>query len=279
MNKTSFFAWLEDEEHFKQAAAVLIALVTLLAAVVALAQNDASARDDRANRLAQQAAIQRVGQNVSGETQVNYAQDTAYRAWDELNTLALTAQTNSEEPVERRYRAVQQKIAGLTPYLAAPYFDPQTEQPPDTAKYEADTYLVQATALNERFEARFDTKLAWDEKANTYILHITILAVALFLFGLATTVSSRVRFIFVGTGLLITLITIGWVLIIFFKPVPNLADTAIDAYARGVGLAHQNKYDEALSAYNEALAIAPNYANALNDRGTASITRVNTSRR
>ena len=108
------------------------------------------------------------------------------------------------------------------------------------------------TGLAERSAAWFAVKQAWDEKANTYVVHLTILAVALFLLGLATTISGRARWVFVVAGLLITLIALVWVVVVFITPVPQLPDSAIDAYARGVGLSYQGDSEEAIAAFDEA---------------------------
>ncbi len=265
---TSVGSWWDNQESFNQVIALLIALVTLLAAIVALLQNDAGARDDEANRLAQQAAIQQMGQRISGEVKVGYAENDAYRTWLELDTLRLSADDLADGEAVQRYSTVQEKITALSPLLASPYFEPEMVEP-DFARFEADAYVVDTTRLSEQFTAYFAVKLAWDEKANTYILHLTILAVALFLFGLATTITSRVRLIFLGAGLFITLITLVWVVAVYLRPVPGLPERAIETYAQGVGLSYQERYEESVPIFTQALAIAPTYANAYYERGLA----------
>lgn len=264
----SFF---DDDDRFKQLIGVLIALVTVLTAIVGLLQNDAGSRDDRANRQAQAYAFQAMGQRISGAARVGYDRGDAYRNWSELDTLAAAAEYGGDPNAARRYRAVAEQMTALSPLLEKTYFDLAAGQP-NVAKYEADTYLVTVTGLAERSAAWFAVKQAWDEKANTYVVHLTILAVALFLLGLATTISGRARWVFVAAGLLITLIALVWVVIVFLAPVPQLPDTAIDAYARGVGLAYQDDSENARAAFDEALAQAPDYANALFERGSANYT-------
>lgn len=267
--ETHSTSFLDNDDRFKQLIGILIALVTVLAALVGLLQNDAGARDDRANRQAQDYAFQAMGQRVSGVIRAGYAQGDAYRNWSELNTLALAAENVDDAAAARRYQAVAERVAQLSQLLSPDYLDPTTGAP-NIAKYEAHTYLVTVTALAERSSAWFVVKQAWDEKANTYVVHLTILAVALFLLGLATTISGRVRWVFVAAGLLITLIALVWVAITFFTPVGRLPDEAIDAYARGVGLAYQGESEQALAAFDAALTLAPDYANALFERGGAN---------
>lgn len=268
MTATRPRSFFDDDDRFKQLAGILIAVVTVLAAIAGLLQNDAGAGDDRASRLAQDYALQALGQKVSGATRVGYDRGDAYRNWSELDTLALAAENTGDEAAARRYRAVAEQMTKLSPLLTSTYFDPANGAL-NVANYEVDTYLVTVTALAERSAAWFVVKQAWDQKANTYVVHITILAVSLFLFGLATTIAGRVRWIFVGAGLLITSIAVIWAVVIFLTPVPELPDQAIDAYARGVGLAYQGDSQNAVAAFDEALALAPDYANALFERAAA----------
>jgi tetratricopeptide (TPR) repeat protein len=264
---TQSVPFFDDDDRFKQLVSVVIALVTVLTAIIGLLQNDAGSRNDRANRIAQDYGLQALGQRISGIIQAGYDRGDAYRNWNELDTLALAAENIEDEAAARRYQAVAERITQLSPLLTPTYLDP-TSGEPNIAKYEADTYLVTVTALAERAAAWFVVEQSWGEKANTYVVHLTILAVSLFLFGLATTMSGRVRWIFVGSGLLITLIAVGWAIGVFLTPVPELPEKAIDAYARGVGLAHQNDFGSAVVAFDEALSLAPQYANAFFERGS-----------
>lgn len=159
----------------------------------------------------------------------------------------------------------------LSPLLAQPYFDAETGAI-DVARYEADTYVVEITALTEKFVAASSVKDAWDAKANTYIVHLTLLAVALFMFGLAITISTpATRIVFVGAGSLATLVAVVWATSITLQPVPDRREqgSAIDAYARGYGLAYQGRYEQAIDAYNGALSASPDYASAYAQRADA----------
>lgn len=262
-------SFLDNDEFFKQMASILIAVVTVITAVAGLLQNDAGARDDRANRTAQDYAFQAMGQRISGVARAGYDRGDAYRNWSELFALAQSAENSDDPAAARRYEAVADEIAKLSPLLGPDYIDPAAGGEPNLAKYEADTYLVTVTGLAERSVAWFAVKQTWDEKANTYVVHITILAVALFLFGLALTLNTRARWIFVVAGLVITLIAVIWAVRVYLAPIPSLPDPAIDAYARGVGLAYQGQFKEAVTAFDEAVTQAPDYGNALFERGRA----------
>ena len=82
---TSPLSFFNDEDRFKQLIGILIALVTVLTAIVGLLQNDAGSRDDRANRQAQAYAFQAMGQRISGAARAGYDRGDAYRNWSELN--------------------------------------------------------------------------------------------------------------------------------------------------------------------------------------------------
>jgi hypothetical protein len=158
-------------ERFNHFIAVLIAVVTLLAAMIAYLQSDASARDDQANRDTRRYATEAFGRKVSGDARVNYDYNTAYQSWYEFDLLATSAETRGDEATAARYNTLRDSVTKLSPLLAAPYFDPATGNL-DTARYEADTYLVEITTLQEKFAAASTVKEAWDGKANTYTLDL-----------------------------------------------------------------------------------------------------------
>ncbi len=262
-----------SEERFKKTIAVLIAVVTTLIAMITYLQSDAGARDDAANRDTKRYSLESFGRQVSGDARVNFDYNSAYQAYYELDLLAGSAANAGDEAAANRYATLRDQMTGLSPLLAPPYFDPQTGEV-NIAKYEADTYVVETTALAERFVAASAVKDAWDTKANTYIVHLTLLAVALFLYGLSTTVSgSLTRWVFSGVGTVVALVATLWAVAVFLSPVPDLRECktsdgryAIDAYATGVGLAYQGDYEQAAAEFDLALACQSSYTNALNAR-------------
>lgn len=264
--------WKEkQDERFKQTIAVLIAVVTLCAAIIAYLQSDAGARDDRANRDNKRYALEAFGQQVRGNAEVNYAYNSAYQSWQELDLLATSAANRGDEAAAQRYTKLRDQARQFSPLLDAPYFDAGSGEV-DLARYEVDTYLVAVAGLQEAFLASSVVKDAWDAKANTYIVHLTLLAVALFLFGLSlVTAGSVTRWIFSTMGSAITLVALLWAGSVYAQPVVDLRDQgqAIQAYAQGMGLAYQNKYEEAIAAFDAALQAAPAYANALAQRAEA----------
>jgi len=267
-----------SDDRFKKIIAFLIAVVTVLIAVISYLQSDAGARDDAANRDTKRYALEAFGKQVSGDARVNFDYNRAYQSYYEMDLLAQAAEVVDDQAAAQRYLALRDSMTGLSPMLAPPYFD-AAQGVPNVSAYESDTYLVEITTLKERFAAASIVKDAWDTKANTYIVHLTLLAVALFLYGLSTTISGNTtRWIFSGVGSVVAVVATVWAAGVFLQPVKDLRQclapdgtAAIDAYAQGVGLAYQDKYDPAITAFDKALSCEGAYANALTARGDAHL--------
>ncbi len=258
----------EAEKRFEKFVSILIASVTILAAMTAFWQAYASAEASRADRRAQEYSIGATTQRLSGVVQFSYDWQGAFQTWRELDLQVTAAEQEGDEAAAKRYRTLRDRVAAVSRLLQAPYFDPATEWP-DSYKYEAELYLVEATKAAEHFAAEAALGNVWDGIANAFVVQLTLLAVTLSLYGLATTISSWVRWLFVGVGSMLVLLCLGWLAISLIWPLPQLPDAAIDAYAEGVGLAYQGKDEEAISAFNRALAAAPDYPNAFYDRGNS----------
>ncbi len=253
-------------DPFERIVVAIITSVAVLAAVVTLLQTNASARSGQAGRDAQGYAIQAMGRRVAGQATIDYAW-YIYQVYEELDIQALLAGRADDPAAEARYHTLRSRIAGLSPLLAPPYHDPESTAAPNMERYEADTYLVEATELSERYAAAASLNNAWTAKSNAYVTHLTLLAVSLFLYGLATTVSGWIRWLFVSVGLLITGLAFVWILVVTLRPIPAVSERAIQEFAQGVGYAHQRELEKAHDAFTRALQESPIYANAYYERG------------
>lgn len=268
----SFFTEI-DERQFRQAIAVLLAGVTTLILVGVFLHSDATTRAARAERDTGRYAAEAMRRRVGGGARAQYDYNTAYRSWAELDLLASAAAGREDVLAGQRYAEVRDSLVPFSPLLSKPYLDEATGAA-DRARYEADSYLVEVTVLEEKSLAALAVKEVWEGRAATCIVHVVLLAVSLFLLGLAATTSGpAARWLLGGVGVALAGLVVVWAVLALLQPVPDLRERkgAIEAYAAGVGLAHQGRYIEAVRSFNTALQIAPNYGNALAARAEAHL--------
>ncbi|HLF72780.1 MAG TPA: tetratricopeptide repeat protein [Anaerolineales bacterium] len=259
------------EGRFDKLISLLIASVAVLVAITAFLQNFASNRSSQANRTAQALAIESTNREVSGALQYSYDWQGAFQTWYEIDLQITAAEQSGDTAAAERYRALREKIVPLSPLLTAPYFNTDKNWS-DTNKYVSDVYLIDSTRLSELFEAHAAVGRAWSDIANAFVIQLTLLTVTLSLFGLSTTLRGRVRWLFVIVGSGLVLLCVLWMGLALIQPRPEVSEQAIDAYAEGVGLAYQEKYEDAIAAFDRALAIKPDYANAIYERGFTYLT-------
>lgn len=247
----------------------LIASVAILAAVISAMQIYADGKNNEAKRASSQFAIQAMQSKTSGQTRVSREGRGAYQIWYELDLQALGADLAGDAEAATRYRAVRDHIAALTPIFSSLYFDPASRRSPNIAKYEADTYVVESARFTEKFAAYNRLSKAWDSRANTFVVHLTLLAVTLALYGLSATLRGVMRGVFIGLGTAIAAFVVLWALVVMILPLPSISEEAINAYAEGVGKAWYGDTRGAIADFDRALSIEPDYANALYERGNA----------
>lgn len=252
---------------FKRFLALLISLMALLVALSNFLHADALSRFSESMRDVQRFGIQAIGLKARGEMEAGYAYADAFRLWFELDSLSFLADERGKPDAAERYRAVRDSMTGLTPLLAEPYFDPAASGTPNIAAFEADEYLVETTVLSENFGNTYSVAKTWRAKADAFRNQLILFALALFLYGLSNTFDDKARWILVGAGSLIANVGMVWMVAVLLTPVSSVTQAAVSAYARGVGMAHQEDYQGAIEAFDQALAAAPDYANAYYERG------------
>jgi hypothetical protein len=261
-------------ETFKKLITLIIAIVTVITSVIAFLQNDAGNRDDIASRDANTLAIEILGRRIEGVTQVNYDYDEAFELWrTAIFQGNAAAELGSRDSTIQRYYDVSDTLLMLSPVLQAPYFDAENGIV-DIALYEVNTYLRDVTRMSEQFTAASAVKDGWDTKANAYILHLTILAVGLFLYGLAATISNRwSQIIFAVTASAFSLWATIAAVQTYTTPIFDLRTVpqAIDNYTEGAMLAYQGKADEALKLFEAVIAAVPDYTAAHREIGYAQM--------
>ena len=257
-----------NEQRFESMVTILIASVAIWVAITAYFQNYASNISDQARRRAQQFSIEATKREVKGAIQFSYEWQGAFQTWEEISWQITAAQQNGDTAAEARLYQLQDRIVTLSKLLGPEYFDPAVGWP-DSSKYEAESYLVESTRLSETYLAESELGNFTDNTADSLIVQITLLTVSLSLYGLSMALKGRVRWLFVivGSGIVgICVLWLGWSLLeLLIRPEVN--PNAIQAYADGIGLEHQGRYDEAISKFTLAIEENPSYAKAYYERG------------
>jgi tetratricopeptide (TPR) repeat protein len=256
----------EKDEPFKRVVTILIATVALIASVVAYLQSDASNQSGEANRNVQQYSLQSLGQSTYGSSEMNYNFNTVAQAWKQLDILAQSADRHGDPAAAKRYRDAQAEIQTQSTIFDPKYYDPNTQVVPNDFAYAADLYQERSINLGERAAVQLDLHNTWDGKANAYIAQLTLLAIALALFGLSLAASSFVRYIFAAAGVVMVLGTVVWTSLVYAQPVHSISTAAIDSYSQGAGQEQAGNYDDAIASFNDSLQQAPGYVSALYER-------------
>lgn len=273
----------KPRDIFQYIVIVLLALTTLWGATVSFLESQASVQEDEAARAAETYAIQSMGELIRANQQLGYDMDVLGR-WrqnnarrDQENALARAYRLQGDEAAARqaeeqaaRWEQVNLRLAQFTPILS------------DTA-YAADYGLYyegasrQSHLYTEKQLLAFAQTEAWGRKGDGYVTIITTLAVALFLFGLSLTIPGWIRFVFVVVGVFIVVLSFLWAMFIFFQPVPDMPEEAMQSYVEGViqsnaiTWASEEKVEEerkqaAIAAFSKAIEINPEYGRAYDQR-------------
>ncbi|HRQ24716.1 MAG TPA: tetratricopeptide repeat protein, partial [Anaerolineales bacterium] len=260
----------KKEQHFENMTTILIASVAIWVAITAFFQNYASNMSDQARRRAQQYAIEATKREVNGAIQFSYEWQGAYQTWREIDWQIVSAEQDGNTAAAQRYDQVQQRIASLSRLLGPDYFD-LAHGFPDSYRYEADAYLVDATRLSETYLAEAEVGNFTDNIADSLIVQITLLTVSLSLYGLSMALKGLGRWLFITVGSVIVVICVaslgGSLIQLLIRPDVN--HKAIGYYAEGAGLLHQGLFEEAIEKYTLAARENPSYAKAYYQRGLA----------
>jgi len=203
--------------HFEYFVAVLIMVTTLLGVTVAFLQNHASVQEDRAARAAEVYAIQMMGEIVQNGYRSDYQAGLVYDSIS-LYQLALarqfgqlTALQQGESDLAAEYEheagrleAMREALLPHSILLSDPRYAPQDDSSVPNLQLWADDGLAPILELLAQQNASVEERDAWSARAQRYVSIITLSAVALFLYGLSLVTKSRVRFVFVAVGILLT---------------------------------------------------------------------------
>lgn len=272
---------------------MLTAGVAVFATVVAALQTDANIRANQANRESQAQALRALQDNVSDLFEMGYDLQVA-RLWWSQQRMLLSANllANTElEPDQtawyleeaQRLESASQLLTDQSDLFTPPYFDAVTGLWPDLNRYWYEQVVAPQMLASEHQSVQMELGRAWGQKSNAYQTIITLVAVTLFLYGLALTVERYLKWGFLALGSANLSFIFVWTVLTAVQPIPLVNPQALQAYVAGrikaiyalqqeVQSHHRvapKKADEAIIDLSRAIDLRPDYTAAYVTRGDA----------
>jgi len=224
-------AMLEEKplNRFQFAVSVLLMLATILSAMVGYLENDASLKEDQSARTQQALAVQIMGNILQSGQRSQYEFRLLSEYLErEQHALALQGaalemtQNGLLDPAQRamtgaeELQAEAETIKQQSLLLTDPRYAPADEQSfPDLERFAADSQKTSLELLKKQNEAA-DAAQFWGNKGDAYVTILTLLAITLFLYGLALIMETQLlRYLFAGIGLVVFVVSLLGALIVF----------------------------------------------------------------
>jgi len=233
--------------------AVVIAVIAVLGSLITKLESEASIAANKASVAEQQYYYEAIGAQIRGQANVNHAFGTVYQLWYQYDVQMMSAKSRGEAEAVKTYAELKDAITKTSSLFDPLYFNAETGKV-NLVRYEADKFQRKLYELEEKQLAADETASAWGDKSTTYVLQLTLLAVAGFLLGLALMTKARVStLVFSTSGILLVFIIGVWAYQVSQTRVIERPTEAITAYAEGASLIDQKLWDEALVKLNEAI--------------------------
>jgi hypothetical protein len=214
-------------DRYKVLVVVLTVLTTVITAIVAGLQADANIRSSTNNAASQVYALQAAGElhrqglQTGYDTNVlaGYLKDSQETVILQLTALDQLQKGDAQGAASSQLRAAvdqarADKARQFSIFFTDPRYAPKTDGGlPDMQAYLTDSF-TDANALVASQNTAADEYNRWSRKADSYTSVLTILAVALFLLGLAQALSPRLRILFAIFGTAALLGAGVWMLLI-----------------------------------------------------------------
>lgn len=221
--------------------AFIMALITVLATGVAGLQQYSSQRDDSANREAELIANAAIGSDVAAVVEANGDYGIMRRWQEELFQQTWAQQQLSADPLGPASPLLQTMAnsngelatwastqSGL---LQAPYYDAQNRTT-DAVAYGAERSASTFRAREERLAAAEESN-AWSTVSTRYVAILTMLAVALFFLGIASTARGAARPGLTLAGSVLGLLAFAWTITSVASGVSRTQQSAVDRLVDG----------------------------------------------
>ena len=237
--------------------AIIVAVIALLGSFITKINNDASAKSSLAGNDEQRYYYDSIGAEINGAADVNYSFGTVYQLWYQYNVQLTAAKKDHDQHTIQTFSALRDTVAKTSPLFDPKYFDANTGQV-NLVRYKADQYGTRVYTLQEEQQAAADVAAAWGQKSSTYVLQLTLLAVAGLLLGLALMSQSKVpSLVFAISGIALVATITVWAYAVFQAPVFDLRQTkAINYFADASSLSDQKSWKESLDMFNKAIDAA-----------------------
>ncbi len=227
---------LREDELGKAGIALALALLTVLAAIVAGLQGQASIEAQRGNREADRIGLEAIGRDTTSVIQIGTAYGV-YRRWFEQieranwaqNQQTVAVDSASRPQLDALYQAevdIEAWTKAQSDLFSSTYFKGSGN--PDGAKFEADKLYRAANLAAEQRSIEAEVASAWDGKAAEYVTILTILAVGLFFLGLGSTVRRRARPMLASAGVLFGVGAAVWTIAVVTAPIHRVPGEAIN---------------------------------------------------
>jgi tetratricopeptide (TPR) repeat protein len=249
--------------------AVLIMVVTLLAAVFTFLQNASSNRAFAAARRSDAAAVEAQGEALRAAEHLS----AQWRLWTLFLEESQITISLAGSAAEGTGALAQGSFASAMATASFAGFDLMGEFDEEWAALFGRTWSAVIRA-GESQKAYAAERSAWGAKGSQFVAVVTVLAVALFLLGLSrTSVGASSGSLLVWSGLAVAGAASIWGLTVFLRPVAPPSAEAIDAYVEGqVALGSASGLEQlghAEEAFTRALTARPAYSDAFFGRGLA----------
>jgi tetratricopeptide (TPR) repeat protein len=238
---------------------VSIAIMTIYAAIIGMLQVQAGNLNTEYRANTQRYAIEAMRIRSVGETKAGFDTGAVTRMVEFIAQQRDLAELRDDASIVTKMDVMRDALNNVSPILKPPY---STLGDDAIAHYEVELYLRDAIRAEQYRAAYAPMDAGWDSKANTYVVHLTLLALVLALLGLGVVMHNIPRAMVLTMSVIITIITTGWVIATYVEPVPTINPAAIEAYTNAFSVAYEGKTDVALTGYADAIAKKPDYADA-----------------
>jgi tetratricopeptide (TPR) repeat protein len=238
---------------------VSIALMTIYAAIIGMLQVQAGNLNTQYRAETQRYAIESMRIRSVGETQSAFDTVAVARMVDFIEQQRSLAESRNDTAIVDKMDIMREALNNVSPILKPPY-DALGDDA--SAHYDVELYIRDATRAEQYRAAYAPMDAGWDSKANTYVVHLTLLALVLALLGLGVVMHDIPRAMVLTMAGIITIVTTGWVITTYLEPVPTLNPAAIEAYTNAYSMAYEGKTEAALTGYADAITKKTDYADA-----------------